>query len=144
MEYNEIKQIIKDMEKSKLSELEIEFKDGTKIKMKKEIINTISEKCNNSENIIQKEVYEDVDNKNEVYENIVTLPMVGMFYRKPSPDSKPYVQIGDVVKKGDVLCLIEAMKLMNEIESEFDGVITEVLVEDGKPVDFGKPLFKIK
>ena len=70
--------------------------------------------------------------------------MVGTFYLKPSPDSEPYVQIGQKVKKGDVLCIIEAMKLMNEIESEFDGEIAEVLLKDGEAVEYGKPLFRIK
>ena len=69
--------------------------------------------------------------------------MVGTFYSKPSPDAEVYVNIGQNVKKGDVLCVIEAMKLINEIESEFDGTIEEILVEDGEIVDFGKPLFKI-
>ena len=69
--------------------------------------------------------------------------MVGTFYSKPSPYSKPYVEIGQKVKKGDTVCIVEAMKLMNEIESEFDGKIVEILVKDGQMVDFGKPLFRI-
>ena len=73
----------------------------------------------------------------------ITSPMVGTFYIKPSPDSKPYVEVGSNVKKGNVLCIIEAMKLMNEIESEFDGKISEIYVKDGEPVEYGKPLFKI-
>ncbi len=71
----------------------------------------------------------------------VTSPMVGTFYRFPSPEAKPFVQVGDTVKKGDTLCIIEAMKLLNEIEAEEDGVIKEVLVENGQPVEFGQPLF---
>lgn len=71
----------------------------------------------------------------------VTSPMVGTFYRSPSPEAKPFVQVGDTVKKGDTLCIIEAMKLLNEIEAEEDGVIKEVLVENGQPVEFGQPLF---
>jgi acetyl-CoA carboxylase biotin carboxyl carrier protein len=67
--------------------------------------------------------------------------MVGTFYRSPSPEAKPFVQVGDTVKKGDTLCIIEAMKLLNEIEAEEDGVIKEVLVENGQPVEFGQPLF---
>lgn len=71
----------------------------------------------------------------------MTSPMVGTFYRSPSPEAKPFVQVGDTVKKGDTLCIIEAMKLLNEIEAEEDGVIKEVLVENGQPVEFGQPLF---
>ena len=63
---------------------------------------------------------------------------------KPAPNAKPYVEVGQKVKKGDVLCIIEAMKLMNEIESEFDGEIAEILLKDGDMVEFGKPLFRIK
>ena len=70
--------------------------------------------------------------------------MVGTFYLKPSPTSEPFVEIGKDVKKGDTLCIIEAMKLMNEIESEYAGKIDEILVEDGKPVEYGTPLFRIK
>ena len=70
--------------------------------------------------------------------------MVGTFYLKPSPNSDPYVQVGQRVKKGDVLCIVEAMKLMNEIESEWDGEMKEILVKDGEPVEYGKPLFVIK
>ena len=75
--------------------------------------------------------------------NIVKSPMVGTFYIKPSPTSNPYVEVGSEVKKGTVLCIIEAMKLMNEIESEFDGKIVEILVKDGEPVEYGQPLFRI-
>ena len=70
--------------------------------------------------------------------------MVGTFYLRPDPNSAPYVEVGKTVKKGDVLCIIEAMKLMNEIESEFDGTIAEILVEDGEMVEYGKPLFRIR
>ena len=76
--------------------------------------------------------------------NIVKSPMVGTFYLKPSPTSEPYVEIGKTVQKGDTLCIIEAMKLMNEIESEYQGKIKEILVEDGKPVEYGTELFIIE
>ena len=75
---------------------------------------------------------------------IITSPMVGTFYQAPSPDSPPYVRVGDKVKKGDTLCIIEAMKIMNELEAEFDCEILEVLVEDGQPVEFDTPLFRVK
>lgn len=71
-------------------------------------------------------------------------PMVGVFYAAASPDSAPYVQVGQAVKKGDTLCVIEAMKLMNEINAEESGVITEICVKNGDLVQFGQPLFKIK
>ena len=73
----------------------------------------------------------------------INSPMVGSFYRAASPDSAPFVEVGSTVKKGDVLCIIEAMKLLNEIESEHDGIIKKILLENGQPVEFGEPLFII-
>ena len=70
-------------------------------------------------------------------------PMVGTFYRAPSPGAKPFADVGQKVKAGDTVCIIEAMKLLNEIETEYDGVIKEILVENGQPVEFGQPLFVI-
>jgi acetyl-CoA carboxylase biotin carboxyl carrier protein len=71
-------------------------------------------------------------------------PIVGTYYRSPSPDSAPFVSVGDPIHKGDVLCIIEAMKLMNEIEAEISGTVVEVLVENGQPVEYDQPLFRIK
>ena len=76
--------------------------------------------------------------------NIVKSPLVGTFYNAPSPDAEPYVKVGDTVKKGQVLAIVEAMKLMNEIESEFDGTVEKVLVSNEEVVEFGQPLFVIK
>ena len=75
--------------------------------------------------------------------HVVKAPIVGTFYRAPSPDSAPFVEVGDSVSEGDVLCIIEAMKLMNEIECETSGTIEEILVEDAEPVEFDQPLFVI-
>jgi len=80
-----------------------------------------------------------VDDKSHV----VTSPFVGTFYRKPNPDSANYVSMGDKVEKGAALCIVEAMKLMNEIEADAAGTITGILVEDGSSVEYGQPLFKI-
>jgi len=73
----------------------------------------------------------------------INSPMVGSFYRAASPDSSPFVDVGATIKKGYVICIIEAMKLLNEIESEHDGIIKKILVENGQPVEFGEPLFII-
>ncbi|HME92074.1 MAG TPA: acetyl-CoA carboxylase biotin carboxyl carrier protein [Myxococcaceae bacterium] len=75
---------------------------------------------------------------------LVTSPFVGTFYRTPGPDQPPFVELGSSVRKGQVLCIVEAMKLMNEIEAEASGTIAEVFVENGQPVDFGQPLFRIE
>ncbi len=75
--------------------------------------------------------------------HVVKSPMVGTFYRSPSPGADAFVQIGSVVKKGDTLCIIEAMKLLNEIESDADGTVKAILLDNGEPVEFGEPLFVI-
>ena len=74
----------------------------------------------------------------------LTSPMVGTFYSAPSPDAEPFVKVGQTVKEGDVVCIVEAMKLMNEIEAEFAGKITEICVQDGQPVEFGQVLMYIE
>ena len=160
MNYEEIKKLIDDMGNAKIDELEIEFPEGMKISMKKntekEVVvannmqeqmqsvhmptstPTIQVNTENSNNILKEQ-----PNYEENYK-IVKSPMVGTFYSKPSPDAKEYVKVGDKVSKGDVLCIVEAMKLMNEIESEFDGEIAEICIKDGDVVEYGMPLFKIK
>lgn len=151
MEYEQIKKLMEDMGNSKLTDVSIEFPDGVKISMKKDSTN---EKINRMESKIinTNQVEDSQDNEEKQIENqkedetnykIVKSPMVGTFYSKPSPDANSFVHVGQSVKKGEVLCIIEAMKLLNEIESEFDGTIEEVLVQDGEMVDFGKPLFKL-
>jgi acetyl-CoA carboxylase biotin carboxyl carrier protein len=74
---------------------------------------------------------------------VIQSPIVGTFYRSASPDGANYVEVGDLVKKGQILCIVEAMKLMNEIEAEVDGRVLEVMVENARPVDYGQPLFRI-
>ena len=90
---------------------------------------------------IKKEVKQEIGGDDNL--SVITSPMVGTFYLKPSPTSNAYVEVGKEVKKGDTLCIIEAMKLMNEIESDYNGKIEKILVEDGQPVEYGTPLFEI-
>ena len=128
MEYENIKQLIEEMGNSKLTAVDIEFPDGTKISMKKD---KMQEKTIQNIPIVENNTIENQikENKNEKKGNIIKSPMVGIFYLKPSPTAEPYIEIGKEVKKGDVLCIIEAMKLMNELESEYTGKVTEVLVK---------------
>lgn len=151
MEYKEIKQLMEDMENSSLSSLDISLPDGTKISIQKEnneetknytVQSSKTVKIENNEKEEQK-IFESKTSNNE-NRKIVKAPMVGTSYLKPSPTSEAYVEIGKTVKKGDTLCIIEAMKLMNEIESEFDGKIIEICVKDGEAVEYGKPLFVIE
>ena len=145
MEYEKIKQLMEDMGNSKLTAIDIDFPDGTKISMKKETAVKVATPVVEMET----ETISSVEKTQEVSAqvvkgNIVKSPMVGTFYLKPSSTSESYVEVGKNVKKGDTLCIIEAMKLMNEIESEFEGKVKEILVKDGEAVEYGKPLFIIE
>lgn len=143
MEYEKIKQLIEEMGNSKLTAVDIEFPDGTKISMKKD---KMQEKIIQNTPIVENNTIENQikEDKNKKKGNIIKSPMVGTFYLKPSPTAEPYIEIGKEVKKGDVLCIIEAMKLMNEIESEYTGKVTEILVKDGEAVEYGTPLLRIE
>ena len=139
------------MQKSDLTELEIELKD-LKLRLARPGLGTISPR----EVLVQPQPVpvsavpqtqsqstEAPAQQKDDSRSFVS-PMVGTFYRRPSPEDPEFVKIGDKVKKGDTLCIIEAMKVMNEIQSDFSGEIVEALVEDGSSVEFGQPLFKIR
>ena len=79
-----------------------------------------------------------------IAEKVITCPLVGTFYSSPAPDAEDYVKVGDTVKKGQVIGIVEAMKLMNEIESEYDGIVEEILVKNEETVEYGQPLFRIR
>ena len=145
MEYEKIIKLIDDFGNSKLNNLKLDLPDGTKINMSKsdEKVKIVKTTDNLDEEFIEPESKRTNPKSNQKNGKIVVSPMVGTFYIKPSPDSEPYVKIGQKVKKGDTLCIIEAMKLMNEIESEYDGIIEEILVNDSESVEYGKPLFRI-
>lgn len=148
MDYNDIKKLIDDMGNANIDELNIEFPEGIKISMKKNNKQIV----NNSVGVeilgdqIKPTPQTTIEPKQDKIQEgkIIKSPMVGTFYSKPSPTSEAFVKVGNTVKKGDTLCIIEAMKLMNEIESEYDGEIVEILIKDGEVVEFGTPLFRIK
>lgn len=150
----ELKDLIALMEAAKKNEIDkfVYETETEKIVIRKKTAKTV--KVSQKENIVKAnkaEIQYEVES-GEVQdeslhmdnENIVTSPLVGTFYSSPSPDAKPFVSVGDSVKKGQVIAIIEAMKLMNEIESEFDGVVEAVLVKDESVVEFGQPLFRIR
>jgi acetyl-CoA carboxylase biotin carboxyl carrier protein len=85
-----------------------------------------------------------IDTGDDANVSFVTSPFVGTFYRSPSPDAPPFVEVGSAIREGQALCIVEAMKLMNEIEADAPGTILEILAENGKPVEFGQKLFKIR
>lgn len=152
MDYKSIQELIKTVSNSMLTLLELES-EGIKIKMEKKqgniVVDSIPEV---TKTIAMKEEPATAENKpneekkEELKEEgfIVNSPIVGTFYRSSGPDSEPFVKVGSKVKKGDVLCIIEAMKLMNEIESEADGEVAEIFAENESMVEYGAPLFRIK
>lgn len=153
MNYDEIKKLLDDMGNSKVDELNIEFPEGIKISMKKnetivkEIVKDVQAGSTPNININtavgnEAKNTQELSKEEENYKKVKS-PMVGTFYSKPSPKAENFVKVGDKVKKGDVLCIVEAMKLMNEIESEYDGEIVKICVKDGEIVDYGKDLFLI-
>lgn len=152
MDLSELKGIISLVQKSDLTELEIELKD-IKLRMARPGANTSSQDAVR-EIVVQNQAttpaVQSPVNKEEVKQatkeddQIFKSPMVGTFYRKPSPDDPAFVKVGDSVNKGDTLCIIEAMKVMNEIQAEHSGEIVDVLLEDGESVEFGQALFKIR
>ena len=147
MNLKEIKELINLMNENNLFELEIE-REGTKIRLKKNSLGgfeAFSQEAAMSPRIVHNIApqKEQVVSGKEEKSNLVPIktPMVGTFYRSPSPDAKPYVEIGQVIEPGQVVCIIEAMKLMNEIKAEVKGKIIEVLVENSSPVEYGQALF---
>lgn len=164
MEFEKIKELIELIDSSSLAFFELQS-GNDHIKMDKSLVRGVADTAGNVSNIvnapvnsvntkekIEKTVVEKEEVKVTEKENVVddknvsviTSPMVGTFYSSASPESAPFVEIGDSVSKGKVICIIEAMKLMNEIESEFNGIIVERLVNDGDMVEYGQPLFKVK
>lgn len=155
MELKEIKSIIDLMTKNDLTEFELE-KDNVKIRIKRglegeshlitsspkphgEPSHYLSIPSSSPPPMVAPELPPAATNFKEIKS-----PMVGTFYRSPSPEAAPYIEIGQAVTEETVVCIIEAMKVMNEIKAEVKGIITEVLVENAKPVEFGKPLFRVK
>ena len=148
MNFKEIKELINLMNENDLSELEIE-KEGSKIKLKK----ALSEFSNalprppatyHLENIpASAKTVEENGNSVKATKNISS-PMVGTFYRAPSPEAPAFVEVGQTVEIGQVVCIVEAMKLMNEIKSEIRGKVVEAAVENAEPVEFGQTLFVVE
>lgn len=150
---DEIKSLLEMLEKHGVSECKIEH-EGEKITLKRNQIQqfvsqapmpqqqVVSQIANQAVSLDSSSNAASVIEESNLLE--ITSPMVGTFYRKPAVDAEPYVEVGDTVKKGDVLCIVEAMKLMNEIVSEHSGKISEICLADSKMVEYGEVLFKIE
>ena len=146
MDYREIKKLLDAFDKSKANILEFE-NEKYRIYLDKSVTAAAQpEITQTAPQTIQEPIIQHIEAKHEceMDGDVITSPMVGTFYSAPSPDAAAYVKIGDKVKKGQTLCIIEAMKIMNELEAEFDLEILDILVEDGQPVEFDTPLFKVK
>jgi acetyl-CoA carboxylase biotin carboxyl carrier protein len=142
MELEDLKGLIELLKETDITELLVE-KDGVKVRIKREKIFSSVELPSSKAAVLQETIIQETEEETQRLIT-VTSPIVGTFYRSPSPDAAPFVEMGIRVKKGQVLCIIEAMKLMNEIESEADGIIVKALVENGQPVEYGEPLFLIE
>jgi acetyl-CoA carboxylase biotin carboxyl carrier protein len=141
MELDDLKELIELLKETDITELQLE-KDGTKVRIKREKMLSPMEISVQKFGGLQEKVTQEAEEETRLI--TVTSPIVGTFYRAPSPEATPFVELGTKIKKGQVLCIVEAMKLMNEIESEVDGVVIKVLVENGQPVEYGEPLFLIE
>lgn len=144
MDFDLVKKVIKIAQDSDISGLMVE-KDGFKIEVKRDkgghpvphaAVHQVAHQAPAAVSPAKKDEDEGLV--------AITSPMVGTFYRASSPDSPPYAEVGDTIEKGKVVCIIEAMKLFNEIESEVSGKVVKILVENGKPVEFGQKLMLIK
>lgn len=149
MELNDLKSIIEMLKDSDITDLQVES-EGYKVRLKREKIVTSMELPRVSYSIPSAEVTPQPKRQQEAGEPdtqglvTVTAPLVGTFYRSATPEAEPFVEVGDRVTKGQVICIVEAMKLMNEIESEVSGVIVKCLVENAQPVEYGEPLFLVE
>ena len=142
MDLRKIKKLIEMLQESDLNEIEVkEGEESVRINRKKsdtEIPQPIV-----APQVHSKEIVENVDEPEENL-SFIQSPMVGTFYRSPAPGKPPFVEIGQRVKKGDTICIIEAMKMMNQVKSEFDGKIVDIKVENGQPVEFNESLVSIE
>ena len=145
MDIRKIKTLIEMLEASNLNEIEVsQGEESVRISKSSGEIKVLQDSnigINNESQSINK-----IDNnqiENEIKGNQVASPIVGTFYRKPAPDKPPFVEVGDHVEKGQVVCIVEAMKMMNEIKSDFSGTIKSINVEDGTPVEFDQNLITV-
>ena len=145
MDIRKIKTLIEMLEESNLNEIEVsQGEESVRISKSSRDTSIVSGSANqNNIEKVDSAITLNQESTN-IKGNLVTAPIVGTFYRKPSPEKEPFVKVGDNVNKGDVLCIIEAMKMMNEIKSDFDGKVSAIEVEDGQPVEFGQTIIVIE
>ena len=144
MEIRKIKKLIEMLQESDVTEIEVGQGEESVRITRGASQNIIQNPPSVQQVAVPQPIIESTEKVDEaVSGNLVTSPIVGTFYRKPGPDKDPFIRVGDTVEVGDVLCIIEAMKMMNEIKSEFSGKITSINVEDGQPVEFDQHIITI-
>lgn len=159
MNLNEIKELLEIIDQTNLTH--VKFEDNNfklevskindeifKVSNSKEVTNkkeAINKQINYiDENILENELFSDVNSNEKINIKEIVAPLMGTFYSSPGPNDNSFVKIGDLVKRGDTLCILEAMKLMNEINSDIDGEVVQILVENEDLVEYNQPLFKIR
>jgi|TARA_B100001093_G_scaffold375192_1_gene360234 acetyl-CoA carboxylase biotin carboxyl carrier protein len=146
---DKLKEIIYILENSDVNEIDLNFWGRKYRVVKSPGVNVVEEKASSKPlNLYQSNQTDanqdtSIDSSVTNNSNEILSPMPGTFYVASSPEADPFVKVGDSIKKGETLCIIEAMKIMNEIEAEYNGVISEVLIKNGDPVEYNQPLFKI-
>jgi acetyl-CoA carboxylase biotin carboxyl carrier protein len=150
MDIRKVKKLIEMLENSNLEEIEIqEGEESVRLVKSNGNINNISSTQSiavpqtSSSVALEEESQSENENQESGEGNFITSPMVGTFYASASPGSKPFINVGDLVAEGDVVCIVEAMKMMNEIKSEFSGKVVSIKVENSEPVEYGQALFEI-
>lgn len=164
MQYNEIKELIEIFEKTDLNDMEVQL-DNARIRLNRGPVSpwagvpmqqqapvvsaeSVAVPAENSVQQAKPSTEAPVETQEEPVKEqggkVIKAPIVGTFYQSSAPDEEPFVKVGDTISEGDVVCIIEAMKFMNEVNSEVSGTITEILVEDGQFVEYGQELFRVK
>ena len=148
MDIRKVKKLIEMLESSELEVIEIQEGEESVRLVKKQTETVISHVTQNqADPVTEKTVIghsqEALSTIKAADGEVITSPMVGTFYAAPSPGAKPFISVGDEIQEGDIVCIVEAMKMMNEIKSDFSGKVTSVLVENSEPVEFGQALFTV-
>lgn len=156
MQYDEVKELISIFEGTDLTDMEVEL-DNARVRLSRSgasgwsqpaaVVSPVVQKAGEAVSTISPEAdtaVKDAALAQEGEKKVITAPIVGTFYQSSAPDKPPFVKVGDTINQGDVVCIIEAMKFMNEVNSEVSGTVTEILVEDGEFVEYGQELFRVK
>ena len=148
MDLRKIKKLIEMLQESDLNEIEVrEGEESVRINREKEVqhfVQAQSEKASNPTKSVSKRGSLEEDKDEDLNLKNIKSPMVGTFYRKPAPDKSPFIEVGQKINIGDTVCIVEAMKMMNQVKSEFEGTIKEIHIQDGQPVEFDQTLISVE